>query len=77
MIPSDDECIEGENIKDLAFNVQDILNRITKKRPFITILLLDCCREYHLRHRDLKATGRGLQNAELPKGLRVRGSSVY
>ncbi len=77
MIPSDDDCIEGENIKYYAFNVQDILNRITEKKPFVTILLLDCCREYHLRHRDLRDVGRGLPGGEHPKGLKVRRTSVY
>ena len=77
LIPSDDDYIEGENMKDLAFNVQDILNRITEKKPFVTILLLDCCREYHLRHHDLKDAGRGAQSIEHPKGLRVRRTSFY
>jgi hypothetical protein len=77
LIPSDDDYIEGENIKHLAFNVQDILNRITEKEPFVTILLLDCCREYHLRHHDLRNVGRGLIDGEYPQGLNVRRTSFY
>lgn len=73
LIPSNDDYIEGETIKDHAFNVQEILNRIGQKQPFVIIVLLDCCRDYHLRHRDLRNVGRGLTNTdvEISKGFKV------
>ena len=77
LIPSDDGRIEGENIKQLAFNVQNILNRITMTKPFVTIILLDCCREYHLENPKLEDAGRGSTNVEHPIGLAVRRTSVY
>ena len=72
MIPSDDDYIEGEIIRTHAFNVQEILNRIATKQPFVIIVLLDCCRDYHLRNRHLFNIGRRLTGTENVTGFRVR-----
>ncbi len=45
--------IDGPKLRDYAFNAQDILARITEKKPFATIFFLDCCRKYHLRNQNL------------------------
>ncbi|CAF1273603.1 unnamed protein product [Adineta steineri] len=70
LIPSKDDYIEDETIKEFAFNAQEILNHITEKRPFVAILLLDCCHEYHLRHHDLKGVSQGLKDVVSRKGLK-------
>ena len=31
-----------------AINAQDILNSLSDRQPYVTIFLLDCCRNYHL-----------------------------
>ncbi len=49
--------ISGPELENHALNAQDILDFITKKKPFVTIFFLDCCRKYHLRHK--KSTNRG------------------
>ncbi|UJR12265.1 hypothetical protein I4U23_016442 [Adineta vaga] len=70
LIPSNDGDIEDETLKKVALHTQEILNSITKKRPFAAILLLDCCRKYHLRHHNLKNIGSGLYDVEFPQGLK-------
>jgi uncharacterized caspase-like protein len=52
-VPSDDRNLEGTNIKHRAINAQDVLNKIVNHNPYVCVFLLDCCRNYHLRHQDL------------------------
>ncbi|CAF3965288.1 unnamed protein product [Rotaria sp. Silwood1] len=49
-----DDDKKGDCLKMNAINAQDILNQITDRKPYVTIFLLDCCREYVLQNRNLK-----------------------
>lgn len=51
--------------------MQKILNQIAEKKPFVIIVLLDCCRDYHLRNWELRNVGRGLTDDLDSKGLKV------
>lgn len=51
--------------------MQEILNEITEKKPFITIILLDCCRNYYLEQTGLQDVGSKLTMKEYSTGLRV------
>ncbi|CAF4570078.1 unnamed protein product [Rotaria sp. Silwood2] len=44
-------------LKRKAVNAQDILNTLSDRKPYVTIFLLDCCREYILRNSDLNRGG--------------------
>ncbi|CAF3465241.1 unnamed protein product, partial [Rotaria sp. Silwood2] len=44
-------------LKMKAVNAQDILNTLSDRKPYVTIFLLDCCREYILRNPDLNRDG--------------------
>ncbi|CAF4979058.1 unnamed protein product, partial [Rotaria sp. Silwood1] len=44
-------------LKMKAINAQDILNTLSDRKPYVTIFLLDCCREYVLRNPDLNTRG--------------------
>lgn len=52
LIPKDDSHIDDdESVKDLASNVQGIVDLLTDKntKPHTTIVILDCCRPYLLQ----------------------------
>ena len=40
-----------------AINAQDILNSLSDRQPYVTIFLLDCCRNYHLRDSNIDKRG--------------------
>ncbi|CAM4837588.1 unnamed protein product [Rotaria magnacalcarata] len=42
-------------LKKNAINAQDILNKLSDRKPYVIIFLLDCCRQYFLRNTDLNA----------------------
>ncbi|CAF3485331.1 unnamed protein product [Rotaria socialis] len=73
LIPSDNTNLSGPNIKRRAINAQHVLEQITKRNPYVAIFLLDCCRNYHLRHPQLS---RGEQNRGLTAMYASSGSLV-
>ncbi len=46
--------LSGPDLKNYAFNAQDLLDNINDRNPFVTIFFLDCCRTYHLRSKYLR-----------------------
>lgn len=72
MIPSNDDSIDDETIKEFALNIQEILYCIIEKSPFAAILLLDCCREYNLGHHNVEDIDSTFNDVELPQGLKVK-----
>jgi uncharacterized caspase-like protein len=48
LIPCDNTKVSGKNIKNYGINAQNVLDDIAKRKPFVTIFLLDCCRVYHI-----------------------------
>ena len=49
LIPCDDDRIEeGLDLKYRATYAQQFLERLSVKKPFVIVYLLDCCREYGL-----------------------------
>ncbi|CAF4965588.1 unnamed protein product [Rotaria sp. Silwood1] len=72
LIPKDDGNIEATNIHNRAILVQKILDDFNGRDPFATIILLDCCRVYHLRNPNLViATARAKYlNLSRPTGLK-------
>ena len=52
LIPVGDGQIESNrDIEDFAFDVEKMLERLVKtNRPYVTILILDCCRPYLLNN---------------------------
>jgi hypothetical protein len=62
-------ALSGPDLKDYAINVQDLLNAITNRNPFVTIFLLDCCRPYHLHNKDL-ITPEESEEDNQPQGLK-------
>ncbi len=62
--------ISGSELKNHGINAQDVLTNINKKKPFVTIFFLDCCRTYHLRNDELTTrsdSGEGIH----PQGFRT------
>ncbi|CAF4911956.1 unnamed protein product [Rotaria socialis] len=55
-----DEKKKAEFLKKNAINAQDILNTLSDRKPYVTIFLLDCSRQYFLRTTDIN---RGALNA--------------
>ncbi|CAF5126250.1 unnamed protein product [Rotaria sp. Silwood1] len=55
LIPADTPTLNGADLNKCAINAQDILNNLSDCKPYVTIFLLDCCRNYHLRNRELDA----------------------
>ncbi|CAF4038809.1 unnamed protein product [Adineta steineri] len=53
LVPSDDNNLNSSNIKRHALNAQDVLDRITRRNPYVSIFILDCCRNYYLRNPEL------------------------
>ncbi|CAF1677294.1 unnamed protein product [Rotaria magnacalcarata] len=50
LIPKDDDRMDADEIKNRAILIQKFLDDFNDRHPFLTILLLDCCRVYHLRN---------------------------
>ncbi|CAF4999368.1 unnamed protein product, partial [Rotaria magnacalcarata] len=42
--------MDADEIKNRAILIQKFLDDFNDRHPFVTILLLDCCRVYHLRN---------------------------
>ncbi|CAF4956142.1 unnamed protein product, partial [Rotaria sp. Silwood1] len=41
---------KADTLKTHAINAQDVLNTLSDRKPYVTIFLLDCCRQYFLRN---------------------------
>ena len=55
MIPKDTPTLNGAALNTSAINAQNILDTLSDHNPYVTIFLLDCCRNYHLRNPDINA----------------------
>ncbi len=66
MIPADNAEINSSNLNKRAINAQKVLIKLGVRKPFVTILLLDCCRTYYLHNPDLNVLVKsvGLANME-------------
>ncbi len=53
MIPVNNGGIDSSNLRDRAINIQEELIELNSRKPFVTILLLDCCRTYDFYNPDL------------------------
>lgn len=53
MVPVDDKGINSSNLRDRAINAQNELIELGDQKPFVTILLLDCCRTYDFHDPEL------------------------
>ena len=49
--------MNGSDLNTSAINAQDILNTLSDRKPYVTIFLLDCCRNYHLRDPNIDKRG--------------------
>ncbi|CAF2968416.1 unnamed protein product [Rotaria sp. Silwood2] len=78
LIPKDDGNIEAANIHERAILIQKFLNDFEDRHPFATIILLDCCRIYHLRNTQLVMALARAKNANAPKptGLKQMDGKV-
>ncbi|CAF1984710.1 unnamed protein product [Rotaria magnacalcarata] len=54
LISKDDDRMDADEIKNRAILIQKFLDDFNDHHPFVTILLLDCCRVYHLRNPKFK-----------------------
>ncbi len=66
--------LSGPDLKVHAVNAQDFLNAITIRNPFVTIFLLDCCRTYHLRNKDLRTRDES-EGDNQPQGLKAMSAA--
>ena len=55
LIPRDIPTWEEVELNRDAINAQDILNDLSRRKPYVIIFLLDCCRGYHLRNPNIDA----------------------
>ncbi|CAF4815532.1 unnamed protein product, partial [Rotaria sp. Silwood1] len=55
LIPSDIPSSNGTALRKSAINAQDILDTLSDCDPYVTIFLLDCCRNYQLRNLEADA----------------------
>ncbi|CAF4938367.1 unnamed protein product, partial [Rotaria sp. Silwood1] len=62
LIPSDTPTLSGADLNTSAINAQDILKNLSDRKPYVTIFLLDCCRNYHLRNPRVYARGTDSNN---------------
>ncbi|UJR17084.1 hypothetical protein I4U23_003981 [Adineta vaga] len=46
--------LSGPELGTHAINVQNLLNSINDRTPFLIMFILDCCRTYHLRNPELQ-----------------------
>lgn len=67
--------LSGPELKEYALNAQDVLAAINKKKPFVTIFFLDCCRTYHLRNDEL-TTRSDIEGDGHQQGLKSMAASV-
>lgn len=59
IIPADDANMEPEQFSRRAIKLQEILNNIADRNPFVVIFFLDCNRGYVLRNHKLDARSPG------------------
>ncbi|CAF1450320.1 unnamed protein product, partial [Rotaria sp. Silwood1] len=78
LIPKDDTNIEAANIHNRAILIQKFLDDFEDRHPFTTIIILDCCRIYHLRNPQLVAALARAKNANVPRptGLKQMDSKA-
>ncbi|CAF3891943.1 unnamed protein product [Rotaria sp. Silwood1] len=69
LIPSDIPNSNGTALRKSAINAQDILDTLSDCDPYVTIFLLDCCRNYQLRN--LEADARNLERND-PKSVGLK-----
>ncbi|CAF4974478.1 unnamed protein product, partial [Rotaria sp. Silwood1] len=69
LIPADTPTLNGADLNKCAINAQDILNNLSDRKPYVTIFLLDCCRNYHLRNHELDARN---TDANDPKSIGLK-----
>ncbi|CAF1322133.1 unnamed protein product [Adineta steineri] len=62
--------LSGSDLKLHAINAQDVHNNIHNRRPFVTMLFLDCCRTYDLPDQQLQLNVRG-KPINHPHGLKA------
>ncbi|CAF1503336.1 unnamed protein product [Rotaria sordida] len=67
LIPCDDADIAVKGVKNRAILAQKLLDELTDRNPFVTIFLLDCCRLYYLRDRNLEQLRARGENLDTPK----------
>ncbi|CAF4049467.1 unnamed protein product [Rotaria sordida] len=67
LIPRDDADISVKGVKNRAILAQKLLDELTDRNPFVTIFLLDCCRLYYLRDRNLEQLRARGENLDTPK----------
>ncbi|CAF1257079.1 unnamed protein product [Adineta ricciae] len=65
----------GLELSTHAINTQNLLNSINDRKPFVTIVFLNCCRTYHLHHQELQKDTRGEPNPSL-HGLKPMPAEV-
>ena len=64
MIPRDIPTWNGADLNRSAVNAQDILNDLSRRKPYVIVFLLDCCRGYHLRNPDVDARDPNASNSK-------------
>ncbi|CAF3085063.1 unnamed protein product, partial [Rotaria sp. Silwood2] len=64
LIPKDIPTLNGAALNTRAINAQDILNNLSDRNPYVTIFLLDCCRNYHLRNPEVDARGPNVSSSK-------------
>ncbi|CAF1113257.1 unnamed protein product [Rotaria sordida] len=72
LIAKDDNNMETINIHNRAILIQKFLDDFNDRHPFATIVLLDCCRVYHLRNPQLVAALARAKNANVPKSTALK-----
>ncbi|CAF2984634.1 unnamed protein product [Rotaria sp. Silwood2] len=70
LIPKDTPPLNGAALNKSAINAQDILNNLSDRNPYVTIFLLDCCRNYHLRNPEVDARDPNASDSK-PVGLKA------
>ncbi|CAF3754105.1 unnamed protein product [Rotaria sp. Silwood1] len=63
LLPIDYDDAE-KNLNKNAIPVDSILYDFSDREPFVTIFLLDCCREYHVRNDNIDTNTRGVGNTD-------------
>ncbi|CAF3840318.1 unnamed protein product [Rotaria sp. Silwood1] len=63
LLPIDFDDAE-KNLNKNAIPVDSILYDFSDREPFVTIFLLDCCREYHVRNDNIDTNARGVSSSD-------------
>ena len=77
-MPRDDADLSTKGLKNHAILAQKFLDELNDRNPFVTIFLLDCCRQYYLRDPDLERLRSRATNINMPNlgGLREMHDST-